>query len=92
MIRSPGFSRRAVLGGFVGFVSAPVFAALPADPDVVVVGAGAAGLSAARTLIDRGFSVAVLEARDRIGGRAYTEPRPSVCPMTKDAIGCTTPT
>ena len=39
----------------------------------VVVGAGAAGLSAARTLTEEGHSVAVFEARARIGGRAFTE-------------------
>ncbi|KLN61826.1 hypothetical protein WH96_05930 [Kiloniella spongiae] len=44
-----------------------------ANPDVVVVGAGIAGIAAARTLIKQGVSVLVLEARDRIGGRAYTE-------------------
>src|ERR1700675_1660733 len=37
--------------------------------DVVVVGAGFAGLSAARTLVRQGKKVAVLEARDRVGGR-----------------------
>ncbi|MET4697585.1 monoamine oxidase [Constrictibacter sp. MBR-5] len=47
-------------------------AALPASVDVVVVGAGAAGLAAARSLLDRGLSVVVLEAKDRIGGRAWT--------------------
>ncbi len=40
--------------------------------DVVVVGAGFAGLGAARTLADAGVEVAVLEARERIGGRAHT--------------------
>jgi monoamine oxidase len=40
--------------------------------DVVVVGAGAAGLAAARELRRRGASVVVLEARDRIGGRIHT--------------------
>ncbi len=70
---SPELSRRTVLAGLASLPAAPAFAALPANPDVVIVGAGAAGLGAARTLIDKGLGVAVLEARDRIGGRAHTE-------------------
>ena len=41
--------------------------------DVVVVGAGVTGLSAARNLTDHGLSVVVLEARDRIGGQLHTD-------------------
>ncbi len=41
--------------------------------DVVVIGAGAAGLTAANDLRAAGLSVAVLEARDRIGGRLWTD-------------------
>jgi monoamine oxidase len=44
------------------------------DYDAVVVGAGYAGVTAARDLRDRGLSVLVLEARDRIGGRTFSRP------------------
>jgi polyamine oxidase len=42
---------------------------------VLVIGAGMAGLVAARLLHDSGFKVTVLEARDRIGGRVWTDDR-----------------
>src|SRR5918998_3613166 len=42
-------------------------------PDVLVIGAGLAGLIAARELEARGRSVLVLEARDRIGGRVWLQ-------------------
>lgn len=40
--------------------------------DVVVIGAGAAGIAAARTALSLGLTVTILEAKDRVGGRAYT--------------------
>ena len=42
-------------------------------PDVCVIGAGAAGLTAARVLTAAGLAVRVLEARGRVGGRAWTD-------------------
>ncbi len=40
--------------------------------DVAIIGAGAAGLGAARALSGRGLDVVLIEARDRFGGRAHT--------------------
>jgi phytoene dehydrogenase-like protein len=43
--------------------------------DTIVVGAGIAGLTAARLLTQAGRAVLVLEARDRVGGRVVTDRR-----------------
>jgi monoamine oxidase len=45
------------------------------EKKILVIGAGIAGLSAARYLKDRGYDVLVLEGRDRIGGRLWTSTR-----------------
>src|SRR5436190_18910576 len=47
------------------------------DADVIVIGAGAAGLTAAADLSRAGVRVMILEARDRIGGRIHTLRDPS---------------
>ncbi|HZT90123.1 MAG TPA: NAD(P)/FAD-dependent oxidoreductase [Stellaceae bacterium] len=48
---------------------------LPSKVDVAVIGAGAAGIAATRRLVEGGVSVLALEARDRVGGRAWTVER-----------------
>jgi glycine/D-amino acid oxidase-like deaminating enzyme len=68
-------TRRTALGATIAAVAAPALAQTgrPAQFDIVIVGAGAAGLAAARKLTAAGRSVAVFEAMDRIGGRCTTE-------------------
>jgi monoamine oxidase len=64
-------SRRVLLAAAV---SAPfVQPACAADIDVAVVGAGIAGFAAAQTLVGARKTVVVLEARERTGGRVFTD-------------------
>lgn len=54
--------------------------ALPAaqeTADVIVIGAGLAGLSAAHDVLKAGLSCIVLEARDRVGGKTWSQPMAS---------------
>jgi monoamine oxidase len=48
------------------------------DAEVVIIGAGVAGLSAAQMLTRAGISVHLIEARDRIGGRVFTVHQPGL--------------
>lgn len=64
--------RRTLLSGLVAGAVLPRMARAQGWR-VLVIGAGMAGLSAARSLRDAGAVVTVLEARDRIGGRVWTD-------------------
>lgn len=81
---SKGLTRRNLLqfsAGVAGYASLglrPSFAAGKSDYDVVVIGAGLAGLNAAINLQDLGFSVKVIEGSERVGGRLYTAPESEV--------------
>ncbi|MFN8023962.1 MAG: FAD-dependent oxidoreductase [Acidimicrobiales bacterium] len=61
-----------VHGAYTSGLAAAEWAIESGGRSVIVVGAGMAGLSAARRLADEGLDVLVLEARDRIGGRTHT--------------------
>lgn len=62
----------AILGAFAA-IAKPAFADLPSKTDILVIGAGAAGLAAAKELHQAKRNVLVVEARDRIGGRIWTD-------------------
>lgn len=67
-------SRRTVLSGLSLAGTTPLFAqSRPTNPDVVIIGAGAAGMAAGRELQKRGVSFVIVEAATRVGGRARTE-------------------
>jgi monoamine oxidase len=70
--RRSGLNRRALLAAGSAFAVAGR-AAAAADLDVVVIGAGAAGIAAAHALRAAGRRAIVLEARGRVGGRAFTD-------------------
>jgi len=65
---------------------AGVASARVGDPDVVVVGAGVAGMAAARVLVDAGRRVQVLEAAPRVGGRCYTDTASFGLPFDQGAM------
>ncbi len=73
----PSMTRRTLMHGAAASATLAALAtplrALPTNPDVVIIGAGSSGIAAARRLLDEGLEVVVIEAADRIGGRAVTD-------------------
>jgi monoamine oxidase len=80
-------NRRAFLTGSAALAAGPVLAAPAVRPDfdVVIVGAGAAGIAAARRVAAAGRSYVVLEASDRWGGRCLTDVKTFGIPYERGA-------
>jgi phytoene dehydrogenase-like protein len=72
----PNLSRRSFLAASAVVAAGSARAApgvLVADTDIAIIGAGAAGIAAARRIAAAGRHCVLLEASDRIGGRCFTE-------------------
>ena len=77
MIRRQNLSRRCFIAGGAALAALALLShsSAAAEVDVVVVGAGAAGLAATRELLGRGVSAAALEASSRVGVRGKVSAR-----------------
>ena len=73
MTRRDFLSASAALAAMPAFGGGVVAAPVPRDADIVVIGAGAAGIAAARRIMAANRKVIVLEAAGRIGGRCETD-------------------
>src|ERR1043166_9100517 len=80
-------NRRSFIAGSAALASAPACGAVAAsgETDVAIVGAGAAGIAAARKVAAAGKRFALVEASDRIGGRCITESRTFGVPFDRGA-------
>jgi monoamine oxidase len=84
-------TRRDFFIASAGFAAAPLFGApglaapLPREADIVVIGAGAAGIAAARRIIAAGRKVIVVEAANEIGGRCLTDSTTFDVPVDRGA-------
>lgn len=72
------FSRRSFVAGAAGAVFTTLLGSRPArarsaDYDIVIVGAGTAGLAAGKAISQSNRTFLILEARNRVGGRAHTD-------------------
>jgi monoamine oxidase len=84
------FSRRDFLAASVATMAFPAagrtaVTALPRDSEIVVVGAGAAGIAAARRVLAANRKVVVIEASNRIGGRCWTDTQTFGVPFDRGA-------
>ena len=65
------FLKASIAG--LALLTLPRISFAQSNPDVIVIGAGSAGLSATAELMKKGKSVVCIEAMNRIGGRCYTD-------------------
>jgi monoamine oxidase len=72
-VATTALTAAATVVGASAAVADPAGQSGEADADVIVIGAGFAGVTAARELRDAGLRPLVLEARDRVGGRIWTD-------------------
>ena len=84
------FSRRDFLAASAAAMAFPggaraAIAQLPKDADVVVIGAGAAGIAAARRVLAANRRVVIVEASNRIGGRCWTDTETFGVPFDRGA-------
>jgi monoamine oxidase len=90
----PKLSRRrfvAASAASAAGVAAPAWGATGPDAEIVVIGAGAAGIAAARRIATTRARVIVLEATDRIGGRCFTDTTTFGVPYDRGAHWIHTP-
>jgi heterodisulfide reductase subunit A-like polyferredoxin len=80
-------TRRSAVAGLISTISCPAVAALRSEPDfdVLIVGAGAAGIAAGRRVAASKRTFAIIEATDRRGGRCFTDTTTFSVPYDKGA-------
>src|SRR5947209_4077213 len=80
-------NRRNFMAGSVALASRPALGAVSAsgETDVVIIGAGAAGIAAARKVAAAGRRFALIEASDHVGGRCVTDMRIFGVPFDRGA-------
>src|SRR3954447_4754847 len=80
-------NRRTFLASAAALAAAPALGQVPSsgDVDVAIIGAGAAGIAAARRVAAAGRRFALIEAGNRIGGRCGTDTRSFGAPFDRGA-------
>jgi polyamine oxidase len=66
-------SLQVILMSSIARASQAASTLIPSNADVIIIGAGISGIAAARLLKAKGYNVLILEARNRIGGRVWTD-------------------